>query len=172
MLKIRRLKNKSVTKLAALFPAIADRLIKAHLPLESKDVPWTPVVKPLAESKIALITTAGIHHRSQKPFDMADPQGDPTYRILDRDTIVSDYTITHDYYDHRDADTDLNIVLPIKRISEMQTAGVIGTVAKKHYSFMGHIMGSYVPDLVGIKAPEVAALLAEDRVDAVLLTPA
>jgi len=120
MLKIRRLKNKSVTKLAALFPAIADRLIKAHLPLESKDVPWTPVVKPLAESKIALITTAGIHHRSQKPFDMADPQGDPTYRILDRDTIVSDYTITHDYYDHRDADTDLNIVLPIKRISEIK----------------------------------------------------
>lgn len=172
MQNIGRLKNRIITRLAACLPGIANRLIKAHLPLESKDVPWTAVVKPLAESKIALITTAGIHHRSQTPFDMADPQGDPTYRILDRDTIVSDYTITHDYYDHRDADTDLNIVLPIERLIEMHTAGVIRTVAKRHYSFMGHIRDLYVPDLVGIKAPEVAALLAEDRVEAVLLTPA
>lgn len=172
MQNIRRLKNRIITRLAACLPALADRLIRAHMPLESQNVPWTPVVKPLAESKIALITTAGIHHRSQNPFDMADPQGDPTFRILDRDTIVSDYSITHDYYDHRDADRDLNIVLPIERLIEMQTAGVIGAVAKTHYSFMGHIMNSHVPDLVRIKAPEVAALLAADRVDAVLLTPA
>lgn len=102
---------------------------------------------------------------------MEDPQGDPTYRIIDRDTIASDYTITHDYYDHRDADRDLNIVFPIQRLAEMQAAGVIGGVASKHYSFMGHILGHHIYRLIREQVPQVAAMLCQDQVDAVLLIP-
>ena len=31
--------------------------------IEHDDTPWTPMAKPLSESKVALVTTAGLHVR-------------------------------------------------------------------------------------------------------------
>ena len=53
----------------------------------------------------------------------------------------------------------------------MAAAGTIGAVARYHYSFMGHIDGPHIITLVEEKGPEVAAALAENGADAVLLTP-
>jgi len=169
---MQRRKNKMIARVAGIFPAIGHRLAAAYTPWESAEIPWTPVRKKLADSKIAIVTTAGVHHSHQAPFDMSDPCGDPSYRLLAGETIGSDYTITHDYYDHRDADRDLNVVFPLDRLIEMQSAGVIGAIARRHYGFMGHIDGHLIRDLVEVTAPEVAAMLQAERVDAVLLTPA
>jgi len=87
-------------------------------------------------------------------------------------SIADDYTITHDYYDHRDADRDLNIVFPITRLKEMQRAGYIGSVSDMHFSFMGHIDGHHVGTLVNRTAPQVVRILKDLKVDVVLLTPA
>ena len=171
MLKLNRLKNRSIARLANSFPVIAKHLEDSFVPLESEDIPWTPVKKALDKSKIALVTTSGIHHGYQEPFSMDDSTGDPSYRILDINTLEEDYTITHDYYDHRDADKDLNIILPIARLREMASAGIIGSVAERHFSFMGHITDSHIHDLIDSTAPEVAASLVQDLADAVLLTP-
>jgi D-proline reductase (dithiol) PrdB len=169
---IRRLKNILTARLAGRWPALADRLVSFYSPAASvRDVPWTPVKKKLADSTIAVVTTAGIHHKRQKPFDMNDPDGDPTFRILDPVSIGSDYTITHDYYDHRNADRDINIVFPIDRLEEMKAAGFIGGISKRHFSFMGHITGPHILDLIENRAPRIVEMLREDRADAVLLTP-
>ncbi len=168
---LQRHKNRAIARLAGIFPFVANRLGAAYTPWESEDIPWTPVRKKLAHSKIAVVTTAGVHHDHQLPFDMSDPKGDPSYRVLDGQAIGQDYTITHDYYDHRSADQDLNVVLPLDRLAEMQSAGYIGEIAKRHYGFMGHIDGSLIRQLVEVTAPEVAAMLQKERVDAVLLTP-
>jgi D-proline reductase (dithiol) PrdB len=164
-------KNKTVARLAGLFPSLADKLVASYIPWGGDDIPWQPVKKALAISKIALVTTAGVHHQGQTPFDMTDAQGDPTFRVLTRDSIIDDHTITHDYYDHRDADKDLNIVFPLERLLEMNRAGVIGAIAERHYSFMGHIDGHHIYDLMQNQAPGVAEMLLVDDVDAVLLTP-
>jgi D-proline reductase (dithiol) PrdB len=169
--RVRRLKNILTARLAGRWPALADRLAALYRPLSSKNVPWAPVQKKLAESTIAIVTTAGVHHRHQEPFDMNDPDGDPSCRILDPATIESDYKITHDYYDHRDADRDINIVFPIGRLREMKSSGFIGGISKRHFSFMGHITGRHIPDLIEKQAPRIAEMILEDRVDAVLLTP-
>ena len=79
--------------------------------------------------------------------------------------------ITHDYYDHSDADRDINIVFPIQRLQEFEKEGVIGRMANIHYSFMGHITDRHILTLISSTAPEVARRLMEDNVDAVLLTP-
>lgn len=171
MKKFNRWKNKGIARLSSSFPTFAKYLIASYAPLKSIDIPWTPFVKPLSESKIALVTTAGIHHNHQKPFNMDDPTGDPTFRIIEKETIEKDYVITHDYYDHRDADKDLNVVFPITRLKELTTSGIIGSVANRHYSFMGHITDTHLEKLINNTAPAVAARFAEDRVDAVLLTP-
>lgn len=169
---MKRIFHQSIARLAAGWPALSERLVASFSPIECTTIPWCPVTKPLEQSKIALVTTAGVHHKDQQPFDMADPMGDPTFRVIDAGTITGDYTITHDYYDHRDADRDLNIVFPIERLEELHAIGRIGGLSDIHFSFMGHIDGRHVETLVNRTAPQVARILKELQVDAVLLTPA
>ncbi len=107
----------------------------------------------------------------QEPFNMDDPDGDLTYREIDGKKPLTSLMITHDYYDHADADKDMNIVFPIERIREFEKHGIIGKVADIHYSFMGHIDGKYIITLINRVAPEVAKKLKADNVDIVLLTP-
>jgi D-proline reductase (dithiol) PrdB len=85
---------------------------------------------------------------------------------------IDDLMITHNYYDHQDADQDINVVFPIKRLKEFEAEGMIGQVAPRHFSFMGHILGHHIESLVNRTGPEVAKMLKADGVDAVFLTPA
>ncbi len=166
-----KLKNRKIAKLTSRIPFLAKAITLGFSAVETTGVPWTPPSKPLAESKVAIVTTAGIHHRKQPPFDMRDPNGDPSFRTIDLAHPLVDLMITHDYYDHSDADRDLNIVFPIQRLWALKREGVIGEVAGKHYGFMGHITGRHIQTLIHQKAPNVAQRLKDDNVDIVLLTP-
>ena len=166
-----RLKNRAIAKVITTFPSLSKRLVEAYQPWESEDIPWTPAEKPLEEASVALVTTAGVHHRNQEPFDMKDPNGDPTYRIIDGTRALDSLMITHDYYDHADADRDVNIVLPLERMRELAASGRIGGLARRHYSFMGHIDGLHIRTLIEVTGREVAHFIREEGVDAVLLTP-
>jgi len=171
MLSYTRIKNKIIAKVITRFPALAKRLVDAYTPWKSEDIPWTPVTRPLSASRVSLITTAGVHHKTQTPFDMQDPNGDPTYREIGSQSPLSDLMITHDYYDHADADKDLNIVFPLDRLHELQQEKLIGRVAVLHYSFMGHIDGPHISTLITRKAPEIARKLKDSGTDIALLTP-
>jgi D-proline reductase (dithiol) PrdB len=166
-----RLKNRLIAKILTRFPFFAQRSVASYQPPESGEIPWTPVRKKLSKSIVALATTAGVHHRDQKPFDMEDPNGDPTYRVIDVTKPLTGLMITHDYYDHADADKDINIVFPVDRLREFEQQGLIGKLADTHYGFMGHIVGPHLPTLINKTAPEVAGLLKAAGVDIVLLTP-
>jgi D-proline reductase (dithiol) PrdB len=168
-----RFKNQLIAKIITRYPSLAQRFITAYEPWESGEaVPWSPPQKPLRECKLALVTTSGIHHRTQEPFDMQDSDGDPTFRVIDGATITDDYKITHDYYDHSDAEKDLNIIFPIDRLRELQQEEVIGQLADTHYSFMGHIDGRHIATLIGQAAKQVVEKLKKDQIEVVLLTPA
>ena len=53
--------------------------------VEHDDTPWTPMAKPLSESKVALVTTAGLHVRGDKPFIAEHTKGgDTSYRTIPR----------------------------------------------------------------------------------------
>lgn len=166
-----RLKHQTIAKMITRFPTLAASFINAYTPWESEDIPWTPASLPLQRAHVALVTTAGVHHRDQKPFDMLDPNGDPTFRLIDRRRILSDYVITHDYYDHSDADKDLNVVFPLERLLECESAMNIGRVADTHYSFMGHIEGPHIYSLITLHAREIARQMKATGVDIALLTP-
>lgn len=140
--------------------------------LRPAGVPWAPLRKPLAECRLGLVTTGGVHLVGQPPFDMADPEGDPTYRAFPVDTTREMLTITHDYYDHAAADRDLNVVLPLDRIRELVAEGIVGGLAGTCYSLMGHIDGRHVATLASRTAPEVAGRLMADGAEVVLLAPA
>jgi len=166
---LQRIKNRLIAKLITRYPGLADRFIAAYRPWETEgEIPWTAPARPLAEAKVALVTTSGVHHTDQPPFDMQDPDGDPSYRELDGATIAGDYRITHDYYDHTDAERDLNVVFPLQRLQELVEEGVIGGLNRRHFAFMGHIDGRHIPTLIERSAREVAGKLCSDEVDLVL----
>ena len=166
-----RLKNRAISKLTTRLPFFAKIYADAFNPLETNDVPWTPLKRPLSESKLALVTTAGVHHRDQLPFNMNNREDDPTFRVIDSLQPVEDLMITHDYYDHSDADKDMNIVFPIERMREFEKKGIIGGLGENHYGFMGHILGRHIDRLMHECAPAVAEKLLRDNIDIVILTP-
>ncbi len=168
--------NTIKTRLLTAFPRLLAHSAKKveALKIEGVDfskTPWTSFRAGLKNSTVAIITTGGFHLKTDKPFNMADPTGDPTFRVIPSDASSGELTITHDYYDHRDADRDRNVVFPIDRLGELASEGFIGAVAKHHYSFMGHITGKHVLTLMNETAPKVAELLKADSVDCVIFTP-
>ena len=171
-MNVHRLRNRVFALLFSRFPGLTKRWLEGQQLDDYGPPPWTPFTKPLASCTVALVTTAGIHLKTDEPFDMADKDGDPSFRVIPRETVLDQLCITHDYYDHRDADKDLNIVLPLTRLDELAHEGVISAVAPFHYSFMGHIDGRHISQLLSVTAPEVAERLKREKVDAVVLTPA
>lgn len=127
--------------------------------------------KPLSESRLTLVTTAGVLLKNQPPFDMVDKFGDPTYRRIPSSAPKADLTIIHNYYNHKDADRDLNIVFPIDLLQEFVEEGKIGSLSSSFFGFMGHITEHHVNTLLENSAPEVARILKEEGVDVALLTP-
>jgi D-proline reductase (dithiol) PrdB len=138
----------------------------------SSGIPFAKLRKPLRRSRLALLTTGGVHLTEQPPFDMQNPDGDPSWRLIPGDVDPVRVIITHKYYDHRDADADLNVIFPLTHFRDLVAKGIIGSLAPRHFGFMGHIDQGLIEVLNRQTAPEVAAQLRADGVDVAFLTPA
>jgi len=169
---LREKKDKFIAKWLTKYPSLFRKWVHHTKFIEFSDSPWAPFDSDISTSRLALVTTGGVHLKSQKPFNMKDPSGDPTFREIPADTQPADLTITHNYYDHADADKDINIVFPIERVQELKQSNEVGDVNYRHFSFMGHIMHHHIKTLMKETAPRVAAALKSDNVDIVILTPA
>ncbi len=127
--------------------------------------PWVGDGRPLAERRIAIVSTAGLQRRGDRPFaaDAAD------YRVLPGDSTAADVVMSHVSveYDRTGFQQDLNVVFPIDRLRELAADGVIGSVADFHYS----VMGATSPDEMEPAAHELSGLFKADAVDTVLLVP-
>jgi len=137
-------------------------------------VDWRPgarLTKSLHEARIAVVTTAAYFRPDQPPFDTSIRGGDYSYRVIPFDADLSALRVAHrsDAFDIRGITSDKNLALPLDRLNSLAKDGVIGSVAPRHFSFMGSITAP--GRLIANTAPEVARMLLEDAVDAVLLTP-
>src|SRR5262245_47144557 len=138
-------------------------------------IPFVPLAKPPNECTVALLSTAGIARNDDRPFDQArersDPWwGDPSYRVIPFGTTESDVRIYHLHIDPRFGESDLDVVLPMRRLSELADEGFVGQPATRHYSIMGYILEPDV--LVNETAPAIAERMRADAVDAAALVPA
>ncbi|MBI4498256.1 MAG: hypothetical protein HY689_10190 [Chloroflexi bacterium] len=135
-----------------------------------EDTPWTPLGKPLHDCRVALVTTGGVHLKSQTPFDLSNDGYDWSYRAIPSSVAASEMMVTHNHYDHAHVDQDVNFMLPIDRFREMVAEGKVGSLGHRYFSFYGYICDPQ--SLMATTAKEVATHLKADGVDAVLLTPA
>src|SRR4030042_920189 len=121
---------------------------------------------PLRERRLAIITTAGLHMRDDRPFQL-DPND--FYRVIPGDVRPNDLVMSHiaASFDRSGFQRDWNVVFPIDRLREIARDGIIGSLADFHYSVSSAHRGEE------LKAPayEMAGLLKKDGVNAVLLLP-
>ena len=139
--------------------------------LEHDDTPWTPLSKPLSQSKLALVTSAGLHLRGDRPFSRDLPGGESSYRVIPSGAKAADIIQSHFSigFDRTAIYRDLNVTFPMDRLNELVDRGVVGSVSPNYYSFMGALRDpSRVIEETG---PEVAQRLKAEGVDVVLLTP-
>jgi D-proline reductase (dithiol) PrdB len=131
------------------------------------DTPWSAPSRPLAEARLALVTTAGVHLRADQPFVAADP----SYRVFATDTPASDLVQSHVSigFDRTAIQRDLNVVVPLDRLLELREEGTVGSLGPNVYAFMGAQRPPY--DAIEANAAQVGERLRNEGVDVVLLTP-
>lgn len=138
-------------------------------PRRNDPVPFARPTKPLAECRVALLTTAGAHLDDQAPFHVETVAGDPTHRIIPDDVELGRIRFTHTHYDTSSAEQDPNVVLPIDRLHELVERGRVGAASPVHVGMMG-----FNPDaapLVDSLGPTVVDLLTSAEVDVALMVP-
>ena len=138
---------------------------------------WAPFDKRLQDSRIALLTSAGVYvKKSQSPFDLdrerAHPEwGDPSWRAIPAAVDSADVGVAHLHINDEDLLADLEIALPAGLLQQLAKDQVIGSAAAEHISVMGYQERS----LEGWRdqtAGEVAAHLRSQGVDGLILAPA
>lgn len=138
------------------------------LPVQVNDTaPFTRLVTPLAVARLAIVTTAGLHRRGDRPFG----PGEQTYRVIPSDTPARELIQSHTSlgFDRVPMMRDPNICFPLDRLQELIARGDLGGTGLHHYSFMGAQR-----DLKRIQeetGPEVGRRLRDEGVDIALITP-
>jgi len=127
----------------------------------------TPFVpgKPLRERRIAILSSAALVRRGDKPF----PFGSGECRFLPAGLDTADLLVSHVSinFDRAGFQRDVNVVYPIDRLRELAAQGAIGGVADTHYT----VMGSTDPAAMGDSVAQIAGQLRQERIDSVLLSP-
>ena len=137
-----------------------------------RDVPFTPLSKPLAAACVALITTAAPYRPELGDQGPGAPYNAAAkfYRVYSAATaIIPDVRISHLGYDraHTSA-ADPNTYFPLARLQEAAAAGRIGAVAPR---FHGAPTNRSQRVTMEVDAPEILRRCQEDAVDAAILVP-
>src|SRR5829696_8892081 len=97
------------------YTELVDRVTPELPPLpwvESNGVPWTPLAKPLAESRVMMVASAGVHDKREPPFNSPN---DLTFRLIDSEADAASLTPSHPAPIRRPGQADINVVFPIER---------------------------------------------------------
>jgi hypothetical protein len=134
--------------------------------------PFAKLAKPASESRFALLTTGGYSiDGEQEPVQPIPNLGGATPQVrtipldVDREKLV----IHHPGYDHRFAEEDVNVNLPLDRLQELADGGEIGSIAPETQVLMGLVVD--VAPLLRETIPALIERYRADAIDAVLLVP-
>jgi len=138
-----------------------------NLPTQvNETVPFVRLARPLAQCRVAIVTTAGLHRRSDRAFG----PGEQGYRAIPGDTPAADIVQSHTSigFDRVAIMRDLNITFPIDRLRELAARGRVA-LARNNYSFMGALRDT--AKLENETGPEIARRLTDEGTAVALITP-
>jgi hypothetical protein len=135
-----------------------------------RDVPFTPLEKPLRESRVGLITTAAPYDPAKGDQGPGAPYngGAKFYRVYSGDMAIDhDLRISHIGYDRKHTHaTDSNTWFPLPLLRRIAAAGRIGELAPR---FHGAPTNRSHRTTLTQDCPELLARCRADGVDAVIL---
>jgi D-proline reductase (dithiol) PrdB len=150
---------------AELMSAITPTL--PPLPIAAMGTPvLTPLRKPLAEARVMILTSAGVHLASDPPFSSPN---DMTFRRLPQSVAPGELRPSHPTPVRLPGERDINVVYPYQRLAELAAEGIIGGVTAYHLSMLGAI--KKLTELVTDMAPAMAAEARAAGADVVLHIP-
>lgn len=128
---------------------------------------FTKPRKPLSDSKIGMISTAGTYVHGQVAYYYKD---DTSIRAIDRDTPVSALRFSHIMENYLvEARQDPCTVFPVEALQQLEAQGIIGSRANNYFSCMG---GIYSRNRVRTELiPELEAAVEKEQLDLLLLVP-
>lgn len=99
--------------------------------------PWTALTKPLAQSRLGLLSTSGAYALGQIAYHYKD---DVSIRALPSTTAEADLRFSHITENYLvDARRDPNCILPLAPLRALRQQGVIGELADSVFSCMGGV---------------------------------
>ncbi|TWT05400.1 hypothetical protein FQV26_13255 [Planococcus sp. CPCC 101016] len=163
-----KLKSKLSRTFSSNFTNAYQKFTMSHM-TENNSMPKAFLQKPLNQCKVALVSTAGVHLKSDEPFNVDNPAGDPSFRIIPGDISEQELTVTHIYFDTKYAKTDPSIVFPLQQLRKSASNGKIGSVSGIHIGLNGGILDTTIAEKDFI--PKVVELFHNEGIDAALLVP-
>jgi hypothetical protein len=136
------------------------------------DVPFAPLAKPLAQARLALITTAAPYQPGVGDQGPGAPYNAAAkfYKVYSDSTdTVPDVRISHVGYDRRHTSAkDPNTWFPLARLQEAVKAGRIGALTAR---FHGAPTNRSHRATIETDAPELLRRCREDGAQAAILVP-
>lgn len=134
----------------------------------AEDAPaFTPLSKPLSESRLGMVSSAGVYALGQVAYYYKD---DTSIRRIPRTTSVRDLRFSHITENYLvEARQDPCTVFPIEALATLQAAGRIGELADNYLSCMGGIYSQ--KRVVNELIPNLEQAVADERLDVLLLVP-
>jgi hypothetical protein len=131
------------------------------------ETPFTPLAKPLSQSRVGLVTTSFLH-REDRPADWPDSKAKQPYALeVDRaparmytDDLAWDKQATHT--------DDRESFLPLTGTAELVESGRLGSLSPRFY---GVPTDYSLRRTMKVDGPAVLELMRSDDVDVALLVP-
>lgn len=129
--------------------------------------PFAPLSKPLSESRLAMISTAGTYVTGQVAYYYKD---DTSIRVIPNSTPIDQIRFSHIMENYLvEARQDPATVFPLEALRRLKNDGVIGELANNYISCMG---GIYSKNRVATELlPNLEAALKLEDPDVLLLVP-
>ncbi len=146
----------------------------------NETAPFTPLRKPLAESRVALISTAGFALVPDGGFSEEELKeiksdgsnvGSYDLEVWPVPSDIPEEKILYVVANHDRSQSDMadcNSFFPVTRLREFRDGGVLGSLAGNHYRLKENYSQSKTLE---VDAPEVLRLCKEDQVDVALMSP-
>jgi D-proline reductase (dithiol) PrdB len=147
-----------------------DDLPESYPFVQNKRAPFSPARRALPMLNLALISSAGAFIDGTAPFDTAALRGDLSFREIPSQIEAEDLRFAAQGYDPAAVQTDSNSLLPLGRLFEFESNGIIGQLNPVFWSFCG-----FIPDaaaLVEEMVPRLVERVKRYDVQAALLIPA
>lgn len=138
--------------------------------VKNQRAPFTPARRALPMLNLALISSAGVYIDGTEPFDVKAPGGDLSFREIPIEVEAHDFLVAAKGYDQTAIHQDLNVQVPLERLSEFEVNGVIGQLNPVFWSFSGFITDA--GRLADEMLPKLIERVKRYEVQAALLIPA